>query len=138
MSNTNNDKRIMELRKQIETKKEQLNKSLRFSPITNCSIELDGSRYNIQVLQKNDLLTLMVKLNTYLMSARDLGIEKEYLLSGYKIEDWISDIKARIEILSRKDEERTLKIMEDKLHKLLSEDKKVELQLNEIESMLKG
>jgi hypothetical protein len=138
MSNINNDQRILELKKQIEIKKEKLNKSLKFSPITNCSIEIDGARYNIQVLAKNELITLMIKLNSYLMSAKDLGVADEFLITGYKVEDWIKDIKSRIEIISRKDEERALKAMEDKLHKLLSDDKKVELELNEIESILKN
>jgi nucleoid DNA-binding protein len=57
-------------------------------------------------------------------------------ISGYLLSEWISDIKTKIEILSRKDEERNLKAMEDKLVKLLSDGKKVELELNEIESLL--
>lgn len=131
-----NDERILELKKQIETKKEKLGKTLRFTPVTNCSIEVDGVRHNIQVLGKDQLISLMVKLNAYLMSAKELEVADEYLISGFTPADWISDIKSRIEILSRKDEERLLKVMEDKLTKLLSEGKKVELEINEIESML--
>ena len=47
MSNETNDSRILILKKQIESKKEQLSKSTRFSPVTNCSIELDGIRYKV-------------------------------------------------------------------------------------------
>lgn len=137
MNNETNDSRILLLKKQIEGKKEQLGKTLKFTPITNCSIEVDGVRHNLHTLAKEQLLSLMVKLNTYRLSAIDLNVLDIFEVSGYTINDWISDIKAKIEVLSRKDEERNLKVMEDKLVKLLSDGKKVELELDEIASLLK-
>jgi len=138
MNNETNDQRILTLKKHIEVKKEKLNKALRFTPVTNCSIEIDGGRHNIQVLGRADLISLLVKLNSYIISAKDLDILDDYIISGYKGEDWITDIKSRIEILSYKEEEKTLKAMEEKLLKLLSDGKKVELELNDIESLLKS
>ena len=138
MNNETNDQRILLLKKQIEIKKEKLNRSLKFSPVTNCSIEFEGVRSNIQALPKEQLISLMVKLNSLLLSAKDLGVSNEYTISGYGLVDWITDIKAKIEIISRKDEEKALKVMESKLEGLLSEGKKVELELNEIESILKN
>lgn len=135
MTNTN-DERILELKKQIEAKKEKLGKVSRFTPVTNCNIEVDGMRHNIQVLDKDQLISLMVKLNAYALSAKDLGVLYDYMISGYNVQEWISDIKSRIDILSKKHEEKALKIMEDKLVLLLSERKKVELEIDEIESML--
>ncbi|QPK89845.1 hypothetical protein IEN91_05250 [Bacillus velezensis] len=137
MTNTN-DQRILKLKKQIEVKKEKLGKLSRFAPITNCSLEVDGVRFNINVLDKEKLIMLAVKINSYLLSAKDLGYENQFIISGYKVEDWLTDIQSRLDILSKKDEERSLKAMEDKLAKLLSEDKKVELEIDEIESLLKG
>jgi hypothetical protein len=136
MSNETNDQRILQLKKQIEEKKEQLGKTTKFTPLTNCSLELEGERYNINVLQKEQLTILLLRLNMYRISAIDLSVNSVEI-SGYLLSEWISDIKAKIEILSRKDEERNLKAMEDKLVKLLSDGKKVELELNEIESLLK-
>jgi hypothetical protein len=136
MSNETNDQRILQLKKQIEEKKEQLGKSLKFTPLTNCSLELEGERYNINVLSKEQLTLLMIRLNMYRLSAKDLSISS-IEFSGYDVLDWIVDIKTKIEILSRKDEERNLKTMEDKLVKLLSDGKKVELELDEIASLLK-
>jgi len=135
MSYENNDQRILELKKQIEKKNEQLGKTLKFSPLTNCSIEVEGVRYNIQVLTREQLIALMIKLNTYRLSAKDLCVACQ--ISGYAVDEWITDIKSKIDILSRKDEERNLKLMEEKLLKLLSEGKKVELELNEIEALIK-
>lgn len=131
-----NDTKILELKAQIKEKKNKLKKLKKFVPITNCSIEVDTVRYNLQVLNKEQLITLLVKLNSIRLSVVDLELE-EYFISGYKIEDWISDIKSRLEILSLKEEENKLLVLENKLHTLLSTDKKVELEIDSIESMLK-
>jgi hypothetical protein len=137
MSNTTNDERILELKKQIQAKKEKLGKTKRFAPVTNCSLELNGQRTNIQTLMSKDLVAIMVSLNSLLLSAKDLGVEDEYEINGYKVQEWMDDVKARLDILSRKKEEQALKLMEGKLLKLLSERKKVELEIDEIESLLK-
>ncbi|MFB0830782.1 hypothetical protein ACEU2D_14360 [Brevibacillus laterosporus] len=131
-----NDQKIMELRKQIEAKKEKIGRSIKFAPITNCSIELDGVRYNLQVLTKEQIIALMVKLNAYAISAKELGLLNDYTISGFNVMDWIKDLKSKLVIVGRKEEEYKLKGMEAKLHKLLSNEKKVELEIDEIESML--
>lgn len=136
MTNTN-DQRILELKSQIELKKEKLGKILKFTPATNCSIELDGNRHNIQVLNKEQLISLMVKLNAYFTSAKALGVVNDYFISGYLAEDWIGDIQIKLAILKQREEQQSLKAMEDKLLKLLSDRKKVELEIDEIESLLK-
>lgn len=133
----NNDQRILELKDQIQIKKEKLGKTLKFTPTTNCSIELDGVRHNIQVLNKEQLISLMVKLNAYLMSAKVLGVAEDYFLSGFHASDWIGDIQSKLDILKQREEEQSLKAMENKLVKLLSDRKKVELEIDEIESLLK-
>lgn len=133
----NNDTRILEMKKQIEAKKEKLGKSTRFMPVTNCSIELDDKRYNLNAMTKDALIHLAVKLHSYMESAKTLGLGEQYVISGYSPVDWVADIKSKIDILSKKDEEKSLKVMEEKLSKLLSEGKQVELEIDAIESMLK-
>lgn len=132
-----NDTRILDMKKQIKDKKDKLGKATRFIPITNCSIELDKVRYNLNVLSKEDLIHLAVKLQSYLISAKTLDLVEQYVISGYSPSDWITDIMSKIDILSKKDEEKSLKLMEEKLSKLLSEGKQVELEIDAIESMLK-
>lgn len=78
----------------------------------------------------------MVRLNSYRMSAADLGLDK-FEISGYDLNDWITDVKARLEVIATKIEENNLKAMEAKLDKLLSEDKKTELELDSIAELLK-
>lgn len=132
-----NDNKILKLKEEIAKKKEELKNISRFSPVTNCSLELYGERYNINTLQKDKIIELMVVLNSLQLSAKDLELLEDYIISGYKPIEWITDLKAKLSILTQKAEENKLKQMETKLDKLLSDDKKVELELNDIENMLK-
>lgn len=132
-----NDEKILELKSQIANKKEVLKKqNKRFNPLTNCIIDFENQKQNIQVLNKDQLVMILVKLNSYLMSAKDLKLTDVVIISGYNINEWIVDIKNRLESMSYKEEENKLKIMEDKLDKLLSEEKKTELEINSIMSEL--
>ena len=132
-----NDEKIMQLKSQIGEKKKNLKTKKRFTPLTNCSIEIDGVRLNLQVLNKENLIHLLVKLNSYLLSAVDLGLEDEYNFSGYSIDQWITDIKLKLDILKYEEEDRKLKELERKLENMLSLEKQVELAINEIESLIK-
>lgn len=131
-----NDEKIMELKSQIKEKKAKLKGKKKFTPVTNCSIEIDGVRQNLQVLSKDQLISLLVKLNSYRLSVVDLELSDEFMMSGYKLEDWIADIKAKLEIIILREEENKLQILESKLHTLLSIDKKVELEIDEIKSLI--
>jgi len=131
-----NDKMIMELKKQIEDKKKALKATERFQPLTNCSIELNGVRSNIQVLAKENLVQLLTQLNAYRKSAEELGLLDDYYLSGFHIDEWIVDLKAKLMNLTRKIEEDRLKSLENKLHTLLSGEKKIELEIDAIKKLL--
>ena len=104
---------------------------------TNFHISIDNTVVDIRWLSKEQLIALIVKLNCYKISAKELGLLDEYIISGYNVRDWIEDIKAKLDVVSRKDEERKLTEMENKLHYLLSNEKKIELELTEIEASLK-
>ncbi len=131
-----NDQRIMELRTKIETKQNEIGKKERFIPVTNCQIELDGVRHNIHTFDRKKSITLLVKLNSLLASAKVLGFEEEYEISGYKINEWIDDLKTKIRLLEKDIEQKKLDTLEAHLNKLLSKDKKVELEIDSIEDLL--
>jgi len=137
MNNVENDSKIITLKKQIAEKRAKLEGIKNFSPVTNCSIEFEDTRYNIRVLTKEQVISLMIKLNINRMSARDVGLLDDVIISGYKVEDWIADFKARLEDIKRKDEEKKLVAMESKLDRLLSDEKRTSLELEDIENLLK-
>lgn len=127
-----NDEKVLQLKEQIDEKKKALSKIKKFMPMTNCSINFEGVQININVLQKDDLMRLYVKLNALKLSAIDLDLLDDFNLSGYNITEWLEDIKNKLESLTVKQEELKLKQMETRLTQLLSDDKKVELELEEI------
>ena len=133
----NNDEKIIKLKQQIEEKRNKLGNVKRFTPVTNCILELDGVTTNIQILSKEKLALLLVKLNLYKMSIENLNMSfDKIIISGYDVRDWIMDILAKTDIISYKEEEQKLKTMESKLVELLSNEKKTELAIDEIEKML--
>lgn len=135
MSNINDDK-ILELRKQIEVKKSKLSQMNKYNYLTNLVLDFEGEKYNLNVMRNiKDLNTLLIRLNMYKLSALDLKID--CIISGYDVCNWMDDIKAKIDLLSRKAEEDKLKQMEERLVELLSNEKKVELEINEMQEWLK-
>lgn len=132
-----NDDRILELKKQIEEKKTTLTeKTTKFSPETNCILILDGTTYNLNVLNDESLTFLKIKLYTYKMAVIDMKIT-DFKISGYSLDNWIGDINKKLETHEVKQKQNELKAMEAKLDKLLSEDKKTELELDDIAALLK-
>ena len=69
------------------------------------------------------------------MSAKDLKME-DMKISGYTIDLWISDIQQKLLDFTLKEEEKKLKSNKELLERLLSEDKKTELMLDEIAASL--
>ena len=69
------------------------------------------------------------------MAMLDMKIT-DFKLSGYSLDEWISDISKKLETHEVKQKQNELKAMEAKLDKLLSEDKKTELELDDIAALL--
>jgi len=106
--------------------------------LINCNLDLDGIRYNLHSLTtKESLIQLLIKLNVFKQSAVELKLLDECNFSGYNVRDWMSDVQLKLEILSFS-EERKLKTLEQKLDDLLSNDKKIELELDSIQDLIKN
>lgn len=132
-----NDEMILELKKQVEEKREKIAKCRTFVSISNCNLELDGQRFNLRTLKKEQVIHLLVKLNIYRDTSDKLNLTKDYVIGGYHINIWLTDLDNLLENLSIRDEENDLKDMETTLTELLSNDKKVEMQLEKIKNKLK-
>jgi len=131
----NNDEIILSLKERIKDKKKELSATERFSPKTNCVLTLDNVQYHLNVLVEDSLTLLLVKLNGYKMSAKNLSINN-IKVSGFTIDEWMGDIQSKLNVLNRKNEETKLKTMERKLSDLLSIDKKTELEIDAIKKEL--
>ena len=98
-----------------------------------------GIGYDLHSLTtKESLIQLLIKLNIFKQSAIELKLLDECNFSGYNVRDWMSDVQLKLEILSFSEEERKLKTLEQKLDDLLSNDKKIELELDSIQDLIKN
>ena len=132
-----NDLRIKELQQKIQEQEANLSEKHKYKYATNSVLNLDNTTYNLHVLNLSSLLDLTTKLFNYEASFTKA---KEYLkltdysceLDGYPIEDWLQDIKARVEILKWQAKKDNLKFAKARLKQLLSEEAKVADTLDEI------
>ena len=131
----NNDERILTLKKKIDEKKKNIG-STKMVPHTNLVCEWRAEKKNLNVLDMNGLLLLLWEFSSFDKFCKDFGLPTPQI-SGYDISDWIVDIRHKIENITARKEEDELKSMEAKLNKLLSDDKKTELELDGIETLLK-
>ena len=132
---TGNDSTILALTAQIKDKKAALAGIKKFSPKTNCSLVMNGERFNLQAASPEVLTLLLVKINALLMSSADLKVG-EVEMQGYPLSAWAEDIKNKLLVSTRAREEARLKILEEKLTDLLSADKKTELIISELKDLI--
>lgn len=135
---TKNDERILELKKQIDAKKQELGKQPRFSPVTTCMFNHHGNRINIHALTSiKDINAMLVYFNMYVMSAEDMEINCEDIaFDGFAVTDWIEDLKSKKTVMEYTVKKEQLTALEKKLDKLLSDDKKTELEIDAIADLI--
>ena len=133
-----NDDRILMLKKQIDDKKQELGKQPRFSPITTCMFTYNGNRVNIHTLTSaKDINAMLVYFNIFAMSAENLGINCEDIaMDGFSVLDWMEDLNAKKAVVEYNAQKAQLAALEKKLDKLLSDDKKTELEIDAIADLL--
>lgn len=133
-----NDDRILTLKKQIDEKKKELGKQPRFSPVTTCMFNYNGNRVNIHTLTSvKDINAMLVYFNIYAMSAKDLDIDLEDVrCDGFSVSDWMEDLNAKKTVVEYTEKKAQLTALEKKLDKLLSDDKKTELEIDAIADLL--
>ena len=62
--------------------------------------------------------------------------DAEITLSGFTLGAWLIDVKAKYAILDVKNEQQRLQGLKTKLQQLLSTDKKIELELEELSKQI--
>ena len=133
-----NDETILLLKKKVELQREELAKLPRtLHPETSTVLRQDVDNLNLRVMSVEQLKLLKVKLHTYAMAAADLeiGID-EFTISGFSIDKWMHDIDMQISVLTRAEKEKKLKETEATLNRMLSDDKRTELELQELAKIL--
>lgn len=140
------DAKVLDLFHKVNDKKKKLGTPKKHSWKTSCTIGKDPAnvscRINIQTL--GDYKTL-VDIYSFLMMQKEywdraskvLGIGGDFIYMAYSFEDWEADIKARIEQISVLREKKELAVLEKRLDALITTDQRRELELAEIEALMK-
>ena len=131
----NNDDRIIQLKVAIQKEKDELaTQKPVFEPKTNCMLVLNGQSYNLHVSASEELLLL---LEMYIMAATNLKKNPDdIMISGYSLSDWFSDVEGFLKVQKYKSRKNILSEKERQLTKLLSDDKKTELEIDAIAQSL--
>jgi len=132
---THNDEVILALKEDINGKKQAL-KAFTFKAKTNLVLPLNGTKYNLNVVDKFGLLLLTSQLINVKETLAKLEIKDDIEIEGYPIEDWIDDLKGKYIVLKNKIELKKFADMEVRLDKLISSDLKTNLELEDIKKLL--
>jgi hypothetical protein len=141
------DEQIEQLIKVVLQKKEAIKAAnQKYTPKTNLSFSFgDGLRGNFNVNTQTDP-TKLIEALAFLINAETahteacqrLGVTGEFKWQGYTLEEWQSDFKARVDKVQLKANEAELENIEKSLNKLISKEKREEMELAELTKKLLG
>lgn len=136
------DVKVQRLLATVKARRAKVGKLKRPQWITPCSLVLPGhERLSIQVCQDLGLLAFacgtLLRMKADMESAsKELEVEVKSDWQSYPIDDWIADIKLRIQVTQIKAEQEKLTKLEAKLSTLLSPDQRRAIELASIEDEL--
>lgn len=122
---------ILKYKVDIEKLEEEIS-NIKWKPITNCKVEFLNKEFNLNVFNDHNQLVEVWAYYNSLKCAYDKFKNLNITKNGFKLSEWLEDIESRILYISNKEKSKTLKSMKSKLEALLSDDKKVELELNSL------
>jgi len=135
----NKDKIIDGIFTVIQTKKEEIKKIEKAEWKTNCSYTYDGTRLNIRVLDIYDVVDCveeLLQIQDYRTAACSILEISMINFQGFEVEDWISDFKTRAGIINIASKKKELEKLEVRLNKLVSKEKREEMELTAIQKEL--
>lgn len=131
----NNDQKILELKKKIEEERKLLSGTEKFQPLTTCIIEQFGIKVNLRTLTDAELRLILVTINALLKSSVEMGMQN-VSISGFALEDWQNDVINMLKQREKVERKSIINRLEAKLQNMLSDEKKTELEIENIEKLL--
>lgn len=136
-----NDNKIKELIAAIAQQKEKLGDKPKSCWKTNGIFKFAGKEVNINVLKsEKDTVTLLCQIlmekEAFEKAAKMLDSKQKLCYNQDSAEDWIDDIKLKHSQIKWKNDNDKLAIMETDLKKLMSNESKTELEIENIADLL--
>lgn len=138
------DDKIKTLLLKVEDQKNGLGTKPRASWNTNGIFKYrDGTFFNLNTVRDfqplvEALASLLEKEIVHQEAATRLGVNvKPFVWDGFSILDWEADFKKRLEIINWEDKKTKLDETKKKLNSLVSDEAKTEMELENIEALLR-
>lgn len=143
------DKKVKELWDIVLSKKEEIQSAEKPNWLTNCNFSFTEDKssahasFNLQVVNDPKVIVealafLNLRKQAHIEAAKELGINLEFKWCGFKVEDWKQDFVTRLNKIKITDKKKELATLENRLSAILSPELKAELELQEIERLLKN
>lgn len=135
---TKNDAMILVLQDKIAKKKDKITNPGKFVPVTTCIFNLYGEKVNIHTLDITQLSQWLITFKMMIDTSKTIdGMSiEDVMIDGYNVSEWYNDLLLKYQIIKYDNEMKELRVLENKLSKMLSSDKKVELELAEIAALI--
>jgi hypothetical protein len=136
---TQNDNKIVQLKKIVAQKRKELGDEPKFRPITTCQFKIDLT-FNTNIHALNSVQSLnnaLMYLGLYELAAEKAGLSAdEVQINGFSISDWKKDIESKKSLIEYQTKKQELSNLEGKLDGMLSEAQKTAISLDEIAELL--
>jgi len=128
----------------VDKQKKEMGKKPRVSFNTNALFKFDddgNKRINLNTVSEAAplaaALSFLLQLKEYCNQATSLlGLEFKFQWHGHSYEDWLGDFQQQIELIKWRKQKKKLDELNKKLGKLISEDARTSMELEEIEKLL--
>jgi len=138
------DKMVDQLIEVVQRKKNEIEKTEKAKWQTNCSFSFNpetNQRINIQTIGDVDTIVSMAahliqKMESIYKAASMLEVEAKFEWMGFTLEQWMADFKTRVEKIQISQKKQELKDLEARLDKLVSKERREELELAAIKKQL--
>lgn len=143
MNKNSVDQQVMALLQKVRQKKEAISTHKRPPWKTNCSYPtVDNQRINIQTIRDVDKLLdiaagILIDIEYKQRAANKLSLEFDQTINGYTAEDWLEDIQTRVNMLKIDREKIEIQELDKRINKLVSFEQRREMELRELQELLK-
>ena len=143
------DKKTLELIKEVQRRKDEISQVEKYHAITNCSFSyIEGSAKDVVNLHVERDIKKLINIAAFLIERKKAYINAwlnvlkvkdapDFDWAGFSVEDWISDIKARIDKIQITSKKKSLEKLEKRLNAIVSPELRAEMELQSIEEELK-
>ena len=137
----NMDEQVRQLIELVNTKENEIKKAANPTWETNCVFKNNEITKNIRSISdiKDAIHYYKFIINDqelHTKACNDLGVEDDYMFNGYSLKQWRNDFCNIVNNISLNSKKKSLSVLKAKLDKLVSEDERKRIELENIKKEL--